>query len=432
MKKTIALIIALIMSLSLLGAVSVSAEGLTGAGTEADPYKISTAADLDAFKAMSGNFTSDMHFVLTNDIDYTDYKVGDAAPEKTWAGPEKFAGTFDGQGYTISGLYFSDATKDIAGFIASTTDATENTAPVVIKNLNIADSYFEAKTKIGSVLGTTANTGASDVTVSGCSSSAVIKAPSGTTYAGGIVGYSQNVAVIFTIENCLFTGSVEGGACLGGICGQIGRSKAIADEKPSYVKNCLNLGTVNGSRIVAGIVGRDYAVCVVTDCVNVGTVTANTDDTRYPSQFGSIVAFDTSANSGSYYLASNPAKQITQEGAVSCSDSKHNAVDSFTAATCPTLSADFWVFNADGTIMLKTFAAGSGNEDGTDVTTEEPPVTTEAPAQTTEAPAQTTEAPVQTTEPAESGDTGDTSWIFIAFAAVSVIGVAVVAKKKEN
>ncbi len=219
----------------------------------------------------------------------------------------------------------------------------------------------------------------------------------------------------------------------------MGTSTEANVEKPSYVKNCLNLGTVAGSRIVGGIVGRDYYGCNVIDCVNAGTVTANTSDTKYSMQFGSVVSWEKSLNKDSYYLASNPAKQISQPEGVSCADSKHKAVDSFTAANCPTLSADYWVFTNDG-VMLKTFAAAAEGGDETTIAPEEttlaPEETTLAPEETTLAPEETTLAPEETTEavtePGQAPSGGDSAWIFVIIAAVAVASTALVAKKKEN
>jgi len=59
------------------------------------------------------------------------------------------------------------------------------------------------------------------------------------------------------------------------------------------------------------------------------------------------------------------------------------------------------------------------------------PVETTAP-ETTEPAPETTEPAPETTEPPVSGDTGDSFVVFAAIAVVSVIGVAVVAKKREN
>ena len=47
-------------------------------------------------------------------------------------------------------------------------------------------------------------------------------------------------------------------------------------------------------------------------------------------------------------------------------------------------------------------------------------------------PPETTEPAPETTEPAQGPTTGDSSLVIVAIAVISVIGVAVVAKKREN
>jgi cytoskeletal protein RodZ len=64
-----------------------------------------------------------------------------------------------------------------------------------------------------------------------------------------------------------------------------------------------------------------------------------------------------------------------------------------------------------------------------EATTEE--ATTAAPETTEPAPETTVPAP-ETTEPPVSSDTGDTAVIFAAIAMISLAGVAVVAKRREN
>ncbi len=408
MKKTLALLLALIMSLSLLGAVSVSATTLSGSGTETDPYKISTPADLEAFAAMSGNFADGAYYVLTNDIAYTDYKSGGDAPAKKWPLVEDFLGTFDGQGYTISGIYYSEpdktgATNSGFGFIASTGVGEK---PIVIKNLKLADSRIEATSYVGSILGAVAGDTTSDVTISGCSSSADVVAGS-KNYVGGLVAYSTNRKVNITIENCIFSGTVTNGQCVGGIIGQFGASDTSKwGDKQTIVKNCLNIGTVTGNRIVGGIVGRDHPGCVVTDCVSIGDVFAvySSTNEEYKTQFGSVSGNANSENKDNYFSASNPAKQTAFADAVSPTDPKHKAVESFSAANCPTLSADYWVFT-DGGVMLKSFAPALEPE----IT--EPPVPVDPPV---------------------SGPTGDTAIIFAIVALIAVFGMAFVAKRREN
>ena len=58
------------------------------------------------------------------------------------------------------------------------------------------------------------------------------------------------------------------------------------------------------------------------------------------------------------------------------------------------------------------------------------PETTEAP--TTEPAPETTEPAPETTEPGSSSNTGDSFVIFAVIAAIAVLGVAVVAKRREN
>jgi hypothetical protein len=134
MKKTLAIILALVMSLSLLGAFSVSAAevydgtsvsaSLAGAGTEADPYLIANGADLAYFAA---NAVAGASYKLTADIIWAN-----APTANNWTPVPAFSGTFDGNGHTISGIYCVGTTK--VGFFA-TTEAT-----AVIKNLTIKDS----------------------------------------------------------------------------------------------------------------------------------------------------------------------------------------------------------------------------------------------------------------------------------------------------
>jgi hypothetical protein len=61
-----------------------------------------------------------------------------------------------------------------------------------------------------------------------------------------------------------------------------------------------------------------------------------------------------------------------------------------------------------------------------------PPETTEPAPETTEPAPETTEPAPETTEPGASTPTGDSALVFAAIAMVSLVGVAVIAKKKEN
>ena len=83
-----------------------------GSGTESDPYKISNANDLKrlATDVNGGTYYSGKYFKLTGDIDlsnvYIHEPIGSLKEGFFSDTINSFQGTFDGDGYTISGLTF--------------------------------------------------------------------------------------------------------------------------------------------------------------------------------------------------------------------------------------------------------------------------------------------------------------------------------------
>ena len=153
-----------------------------------------------------------------------------------------YDGTFDGNHHTISGLYVNAPGTSCVGFFGCIIG--EGT----IKNLTIADSYFEGKDKVGGVCGETSGT------VSGCSYSGAV---TGIEGIGGICGQSQG-----TVSGCTNRGKVTGNNRVGGICGYAFQGT---------VSGCINYGAVNGSGYVGGICG--YALYgEVSGCINYGAV----------------------------------------------------------------------------------------------------------------------------------------------------------------
>ena len=125
-----------------------------------------------------------------------------------------YKGTFDGRGYTISGLYAGDATAKPVGLFGALGQSGTN---ATVKNLTIANSYF---------------TGASSV--------------------GAIAGHVQGA----TIANCKIASDVTVSAedALGGIAG------AVAWARMINITSCVNLGKVvggeTGGRNVGAILGN--------------------------------------------------------------------------------------------------------------------------------------------------------------------------------
>ncbi len=110
--KAVGFVLCLVMVMGLLLAMpkTVKAEDIPGAGTDADPYRISTEEQLREFanRINGTNPKKDACARLENDIDLGGIDVnGTGIPEKEWIpiGTDGYEGTFDGNGYTISGVY---------------------------------------------------------------------------------------------------------------------------------------------------------------------------------------------------------------------------------------------------------------------------------------------------------------------------------------
>lgn len=127
-----------------------------------------------------------------------------------------YAGTFDGQGFTISGLYCVAENTDV-GFVGNSSGT--------IKNLGITNSYFKGKESVGAVCG-------KNVTgfIVNCFSASYIDATDNN--AGGVCGTNQNSG---TIINCYNMGSVTAISDAHSICG--------TNQNSSTITNCFFLDT---------------------------------------------------------------------------------------------------------------------------------------------------------------------------------------------
>ncbi|MBR4051228.1 MAG: hypothetical protein IKK09_12075 [Clostridia bacterium] len=228
-----------------------------GTGTEDDPYQISSAAELaymselladdeDSYK----NPYFKAYYVLTSDINLNDTANFDSwaqdAPEYSWtpiaSGWTWFEGFFDGNGYTVSGMYINtDSTliEDVQNRNYGLFGGVQGT----VKNLTVDKSYIcvsgnSATTYMGGIAGNSYES-----KIENCTSYAVIDCLGGV--AGGIIGSNDG-----EIKNCIFEGTIthngENRTCvyLGGISGNGGN-----------IKNCVNRGTISGGEKSGGITG---------------------------------------------------------------------------------------------------------------------------------------------------------------------------------
>ena len=185
-----------------------------------------------------------------------------------------YTGTFDGQGYTISGLYFNNPTSSYVGLFGSIG------ANGKISNVGVLDSYFQFSELGGGVCGVNYGTVRDCKNTGSVRGLAAIGGVCGLNEKGGIIENSFNEGTVSgtgdnvqqvggvcgynngTIKSCYNTASVSGQNSVGGVCGLNSRG---------IITNCFNEGTVSGQTIVGGVCGNGCGV-TTTNCFNGGIV----------------------------------------------------------------------------------------------------------------------------------------------------------------
>jgi hypothetical protein len=222
-----------------------------GSGTSGDPYQIATLTDLRWLSEHSGYW--DSHFIQTTDID--------ASATSSWNGgegfipignePTYFEGTYNGQEYTIDGLYINRPNY-LQGLFGCCNDAT-------IENLGVTNVDMSGYDFTGGLVGYN-----HDSDISNCYSTGSV---SGNSYTGGLVGYNSYSS---TIGNCYSTGSVSGTSYTGGLVGY---------NDYSTISNCYSTGSVSGSFCIGGLVGENINSSTISNCYSTGSVSATSYNT---------------------------------------------------------------------------------------------------------------------------------------------------------
>ena len=230
-----------------------------GSGTEADPYQIMTADDVNALSqaVAGGSSFSGEFFSMANDIDF----AGQTATYQPIGSAEApFNATFDGNGFAISNLNVNSRGFPNVGLFGYTGSKAE------IRNLTITQITLTSNgSTIGGAVGYNGGK-ISNVTVSGdinCEG----------TNAGGVAGLSKG-----SIEDCAFTGQVSvwgtGGGLVGYNYGTIVRSYASATVlMPSTA-------VTKADKSIGGLVGVSHSsgstTNLIEDCYSMGQVTDQT------------------------------------------------------------------------------------------------------------------------------------------------------------
>ena len=275
----------------------------SGKGTAKNPYKIKTKAQLVAFakSVMQTDYTG-VTVQLSKNI-----SISGADWEPIGGGTNAFNGTFDGNGYAISGLTIGSASKAAV---------VEGGSPIglfgilggdaVIKNLELTkvniNVYSKDELTIGTLAGKTGG-GSKDrygTVIDSCRVQGKLTAKSydKNVWAGGLLGYQLKGAVLNSSADVdVFASETTGGNWLeaGGleginVWGLIANSYATGDVRASlYDKKQVTADNAEEEAgcAVGGIVGLEYGDEV--NCYAAGNVTADKEAECFGALQGSVV-----------------------------------------------------------------------------------------------------------------------------------------------
>ena len=328
-KRMLSLLLVLVMLLGLLPTAALAAPASGGSGTEADPYLIATAQDLadfrDAVNGSAKKSTSKLCAKLTANIDLSTLGDRDWTPIGYYTGYSDcvyYGGTFDGGGFTISGLsinstaqyqalfgYVKDGTiKDltVAGSVTTSTTSSAYAAGIVgygypVTLINCTNLATVDASQKGYAAGVAAYAGTGS-TITGCTNEGKISGAG--DYVGGILATGTGTTVI---SRCINSGEIistgKPGSynySVGGIagslssstvelCGNTGtvtstlkRTAGIVGSFGGTMTKCFNSGSITGIYASGGIVGSISAAnASVTDCYNTGSILCNAPTPPY-------------------------------------------------------------------------------------------------------------------------------------------------------
>ena len=273
-------------------------------GTANNPFLVTNEADLRKVGTGTDGWTLSVNYKQTANITLSGNftRIGNSST--------KFTGSYDGGGYTITGLSMSTSSASyylgLFGYIGSggvvknmnvtgtvTNNGNESTGGIAGANEGTIDNSSFSGTvsgascdQVGGITGYNFPTG----TVINSKSSATIN---GRTMVGGIAGTNNG-----KIDNSYNTGNITGNEQVGGIVGTNSGSG-------TYIKNCYNTGSVTstaGSNSNAGgITGLNQQSAQVQYCYNTGYVAGS-------SEVGGIIG---KANGSSFIYCVSLAAKLT-------------------------------------------------------------------------------------------------------------------------
>ena len=300
--------------------------GMTGKGTEAEPFVLKTADHLAWFRDCVNECNTLVCAKIADEVKEIDMSTvcHKADTEKqiaelSWTPignfDNKYQGTFDGNGKTISNLYIN-ATSEFAGFFGYLAGGNIKNITFDNAKVNSTGIYYT-----GILAGYAGSCIFENIkTLGNCS-------VEGKQITGGIAGIA-----VGNISNCENHAEVKGMGSLGGILGMYYGSDNSITSCANYgavtgtyrqvggmvgyfdsgtIQNSANYGDITGKDNVGNLIGEGV-ICNLNNVLGTGNVTATSDTERAGLLVGRI---SKSSSAASGILAYKSSAKLTINGA---------------------------------------------------------------------------------------------------------------------
>ncbi|GGE52126.1 hypothetical protein GCM10007421_28200 [Halopseudomonas oceani] len=221
----------------------------TQKGSTGSVISYTVVNDAAALQAMNSDLNA--NYAVGSNID-----LGSISNWQPVGGSDRFTGTFNGLGHTLSNITINRSGTDFVGLFGATASGS------VIRDIGLVGGNVSGRNHVGGLVGVSSGiisnayaTGSIEGTgrVGGLvgfnQSGTIINAyatgsvKGSDNYIGGLVGYNQG-----TINNAYATGDVEGsGEFVGGLVGA---------SSSGTINNAYATGSVSGRKVVGGLVGE--------------------------------------------------------------------------------------------------------------------------------------------------------------------------------
>ena len=300
--------------------------GMTGKGTEAEPFVLKTADHLAWFRDFVNEGNMKACAKIADDVKEIDMSTvchkadtEKQVAELSWTPignfDNNYQGTFDGNGKTISNLYIN-ATSEFAGFFGYLAGGNIKNITFDNAKVNSTGIYYT-----GILAGYAGSCIFENIkTLGNCS-------VEGKQITGGIAGIA-----VGNISNCENHAEVKGMGSLGGILGMYYGSDNSITSCANYgavtgtyrqvggmvgyfdsgtIQNSANYGDITGKDNVGNLIGEGV-ICNLNNVLGTGNVTATSDTERAGLLVGRI---SKSSSAASGILAYNSSAKLTINGA---------------------------------------------------------------------------------------------------------------------